>query len=315
MAVTKARSRRPRSTPEERAEKQAARVAELKGQFDAAVSQLVTTDAWRTMLDGAIRFHRYSFRNMLLILSQCPHATQVAGYREWQKRERQVRPGERALWILAPMTVRTEDGDAAKGSTEKGDEDRRRTFYRPVPVWDITQTARTDGEPDAPGTIAPGAARLTGDAPAKMWDSLAAYAVSLGYTVERGDTAPANGWTRPDTLTVRVSDTLDDAHAAKTLTHEVAHIQCEHVADMDEYRQHRGRMEAEAESVAYVVSGVFGLDSAAYSVPYVAGWAGKTPEEVAETIKAAGNRVMAAAKTILAAVAPADATEDAQPEQ
>jgi hypothetical protein len=144
---------------------------------------------------------------------------------------------------------------------------------------------------------------------------LAAYAESLGYTLDRGDTAPASGWTDPAIRTVRVSDTLDDAHAAKTLTHEVAHIQCEHVTDMNEYRQHRGRMETEAESVAYIVAAVFGLDSTAYSVPYVAGWAGKTPEDVAETIKAAGNRVMAAAKTILAAVTPTDNTEDDQPEQ
>ncbi|WP_206305658.1 ArdC family protein [Actinacidiphila soli] len=314
MAVTKARSRRPRSTPEERAEKQATRVAELKGQFDAAVAQLVTTDSWRTMLDGAIHLHRYSFRNMLLLLSQCPQATQVAGYREWQKRERHVRQGERALWILAPMTVRDTDSDTAKGSTDQ-DDDRRRVLYRPVPVWDITQTARNDGKPD---TVAPGAPRLTGDAPAKMWDNLAAHATSLGYTLEQGDTGTANGWTNPDTRTVRVSDTLNDAHAAKTLTHEVAHIQCEHVTDMDEYQQHRGLMETEAESVAYVVCAVFGLDSAAYSVPYVAGWAGTTPEDVHNTIKAAGNRVMTAAKTILAAVTLTDHTDDAtddQPEQ
>jgi hypothetical protein len=62
-----------------------------------------------------------------------------------------------------------------------------------------------------------------------------------------------------------VSDTLDDAHAAKTLTHEVAHIQCEHVTDMHAHRQHRGRMEIEAESVAYIVAAVCGLDPAAYS--------------------------------------------------
>jgi hypothetical protein len=193
LAVTKARSRSPRSTPQERAEKQAARVAELKGQFDAAVSQLITTDSWRTMLDGAIHFHRYSFRNMLLLLSQCPQATQVAGYREWQKRDRHVRPGERALWILAPMTVRDTDSDTAKGSADQDDDDRRRVLYRPVPVWDITQTDRNDGKPDA---LAPGAPRLTGDAPVQMWDSLAAYATSLGYAHPRPD-QPAHGHARP----------------------------------------------------------------------------------------------------------------------
>lgn len=314
MAATKALSRRPSSTPEERAEKRAAQVSALKSQFDQAVSELVSTDSWRTMLDGAIRFHRYSFRNMLLILQQCPHATQVAGYREWQKRERHVRKGETALWILAPMTVRDKDSDAdtPKASAEQSDkgDDRRRVLYRPVPVWDITQTDRNDGEPD-PAPV--GRPKLTGDAPAQMWDSLTQYAGTLGYTVERGDTAPANGWTDPETRTVRVSDTLDNAHAAKTEAHEVAHIVAGHVADVDEYRQHRGRMETEAESVAYIVSGAFGMDAATVSVPYVAGWAGQTPEEVADTIKAAGNRVMAAAQTILAAVAPADATDD-QPE-
>jgi hypothetical protein len=71
-------------------------------------------------------------------------------------------------------------------------------LYRPVPVWDITQTARNDGKPDA---VAPGAPRLTGDAPAQMWDSLTAHAVSLGYALERGDTGTANGSTNPDTRT------------------------------------------------------------------------------------------------------------------
>ncbi|MET7622789.1 hypothetical protein [Streptomyces sp. NPDC005408] len=54
-------------------------------------------------------------------------------------------------------------------------------------------------------------------------------------------------------------------------------------------------METEAELVACIVAGVFGRDAAAVSVPYVAGWASKTAEEVAETVKAVGMRVMAAA--------------------
>lgn len=311
MAATK--TRRRSSTPEERAEKRAAQVSALKEQFDEAVSQLVSSDSWRAMLDGAIRFRRYSFRNMMLILQQCPHATQVAGYREWQKRGRHVRKGERALWIFAPMNVRDRDADAAKGSTEQAEsgDERRRMIYRPVPVWDISQTDRSDGAPDPAPVSGP---ELADDVPPQMWDSLAAYAVSLGYTVERGDTAPAEGYTDPSARTVRVSDAQDDARASCTLAHEVAHIVCEHVADYDEYQQHRGRLETEAESVAYIVAGVFGLDAAAVSVPYVAGWAGKTAEDVQDTIKAAGSRVMTAAKTILAAVTPGDDTDD-QPEQ
>ena len=43
---------------------------------------------------------------------------------------------------------------------------------------------------------------------------------------------------------------------------------------MAEYALHGGLMETEAESVAYVVAGIVGFDTSAYSVGYIAGWAG-----------------------------------------
>ncbi|MEU4095969.1 ArdC-like ssDNA-binding domain-containing protein [Streptomyces sp. NPDC026673] len=316
MAVTKSRKRRPAPSPEQRAEWDAirdARVEDLKSQFDQAVSQLVTTDAWGAMLEAAVRFRRYSFRNMLLILSQCPHATQVEGFREWIKRGRAVRKGERALWILAPMTRRVigaetaaDNGQAAPAA--EGSEERR-VFFAPVKVFDISQTYRLDGEPDAePINRAP---QLEGEAPALMWPSLAAYVEAQGYALEHGDTAPAEGWTSPTTRTVRISDTLSDALGAQVLAHEAAHIACGHLdTSAAEYRQHRGRMETEAESVAYIVCRAFGLEAAAVSVPYVAGWAGKTADEVQQTIKDAGQQVITAAQAILTALAP-----DAEPEQ
>ncbi len=39
-----------------------------------------------------------------------------------------------------------------------------------------------------------------------------------------------------------------------------------------EYEQHRGLAECEAGSVAYVLSGIAGLDTSAYSVGYIATW-------------------------------------------
>lgn len=49
---------------------------------------------------------------------------------------------------------------------------------------------------------------------------------------------------------------------------------------------HRGRMEVEAESVAYVLGGVLGLDTSAYSVGYIAGWSDGDTETIADTAKA-----------------------------
>src|SRR5438270_13647769 len=52
------------------------------------------------------RFHRYSWGNILLIYSQLPTATHVAGFHSWLKLRRFVRKGEKGIVILAPMVGR-----------------------------------------------------------------------------------------------------------------------------------------------------------------------------------------------------------------
>ncbi len=69
---------------------------------------------------------------------------------------------------------------------------------------------------------------------------------------------------------MRVRPDVADAQAVKTLAHELAHIECGHSADGYDYQGCRGQAEAEAESVAYIVTAWAGLDSGAYTVPYVA---------------------------------------------
>ena len=61
-----------------------------------------------------------------------------------------------------------------------------------------------------------------------------------------------------------------------------------------QYAAHRGIKETEAESVAYVVAGILGLDTSAYSVGYVAGWSNCD----AETIKATAANVLRAAHAL-----------------
>ena len=83
-------------------------------------------------------------------------------------------------------------------------------------------------------------------------------------------------------------------YPAKTLIHETAHLQLGHVDDLDEYRHHRGRMEVEAESVAYVVAGLAGFDTSAYSVGYITGWANEDVQQIRDT----ASRVLHAAHAI-----------------
>src|SRR5215211_7674236 len=99
-----------------RGEARAERLTELHAQLAAGVENLVSGESWRAMLATAARFHSYSWRNCLLIMTQMPTATQVAGYRTWQGMGRQVRKGEHGIAVIAPVTYHRND-------EEKADED------------------------------------------------------------------------------------------------------------------------------------------------------------------------------------------------
>ncbi len=265
------------------------RVQELHDRLTEQVEQLVTGDDWAAMLDVAAQFHTYSAGNVMLILAQRPHATRVAGYRAWQALGRQVRKGERGIQILAPCTYRpkrTEQDNAGEGTNRN--EPRRLRGFRAATVFDLEQT---DGEPLP--EVAP--ELLSGDAPTGLWDAVSSLIEAEGYTVLRLDCSPANGVTRFISRTVTVRPNVGAAQAAKTLTHELAHILLDHGADNPPPRDHA---EVEAESVAHIVCAAAGLDSDSYSFPYVARWANGDPA----VVKATAERVVSKARRILAGI-------------
>src|SRR3954462_8913002 len=84
---------------------------ELLSQLGAEVEALRDSDRWAKWLRTASKFRRYSFGNQLLIAAQCPNATRVAGYKKWRELGRQVRRGEKAVRILAPVVRVVDDDD------------------------------------------------------------------------------------------------------------------------------------------------------------------------------------------------------------
>ena len=79
----------------------------LHAQIADKAADLTSSEQWQAWLRVASRFHQYSFNNTILIWTQRPDATQVAGYTTWQKSfHRQVNRGERGIRILAVVTRR-----------------------------------------------------------------------------------------------------------------------------------------------------------------------------------------------------------------
>jgi hypothetical protein len=321
------RSRRRQLSPAQREAAdvaRAAKIAALHEQIGERVEQLTADPQWRAMLDAAARFHTYSLNNQLLITLQAARLgispIRVAGFGTWKALGRSVLKGSTGLAVLAPCTYTPKDtradtgtgqdtgravpaagtaGEPVGGDADQSAQQRVLRGFRVAHVFDISQT-----EGDPLPEIRP--ELLTGNAPTALWDALAAQVAAHGYTLSREACGQANGVTDPQARTVRIRPDVADAQAVKTLAHELAHIECGHTTDGYDYRGCRGRPEAEAESVAYIVTAWAGLDSGAYAVPYVAAWsAGDTA-----VVRAAAATVTAAARRILDHLDGAESSEN-----
>ncbi|WP_085369590.1 ArdC-like ssDNA-binding domain-containing protein [Leifsonia sp. NCR5] len=272
------------------AEDRQAEAEALHASIVEQVQQLADSGQWRAFLEFARSFHSYSLNNLLLILAQNPTATMVAGFRQWQTKGRQVRKGEKSIKIFGYREKKTETA----ADTDDAAEDAARVirYFPTLSVFDIAQTDPIEGADPLPRDPTQ---RLIGDDDHGVIAPLTTHLESQGWKISNEPLTHASGYTDPQTQRVVLAECLSVEQSAKTLLHETAHIELHHIDSVEEYRQHRGRMEVEAESVAYVVGGLCGFDTSAYSIGYIAGW---SDEDVA-VIRDSATRVLAAAHNIV----------------
>ena len=293
-------------TPRRRApmtsEQRAAQVADLTDRLNTAVTELAESARWEAMLHASARFHRYSFRNMVLLAMQAEERgmdlTAVAGFTTWKQLGRSVRKGERGFAILAPVTRRPDEPSAASidaaadAAADAGG--RVMVGVRVVHVFDIAQT---DGAP-----LLEPQPRLTGADTTQLWASLTTLVEQAGYTIARnpGSDELGDGYTNATQRIVSVRPDLDPAHATAVLAHELGHIRADHATRRDIPRAQR---EIEAESIAHIILGAHGLDSTTSAVPYLASWSQNNPDLIAAAAETV-HTTAAAILTDLAALHP-----------
>jgi len=93
----------------------------LKSQIDTLIDNLCkeTSEAaisktFSNYLAAMSKFYQYSFFNSRLILFANPAASQVAGYKAWNKFNRYVKRGEHGIPILAPCLVKDKETNKSK---------------------------------------------------------------------------------------------------------------------------------------------------------------------------------------------------------
>jgi len=273
------------------------RVQELMGTITAGVQAVKSSDDWTRFLKLASTFHTYSLNNQWLIFNQKIDATRVAGFETWKKLNRVVRKGEKGIRIFAPVPWKSDAPDPVTGEVKRG------IWFKVVSVFDVVQTEVLPGKEDLyqiPRNLCTLVEGQEADG-ALAYAKLKLYAeTELKVRVEEPE-LPLEGYNGlTDGSRIVVASNRPVAQRAKTMAHEIGHVVMHSKDGKIEPGHEKGRMEVEAESVAFVVMHVLGIDSSGYSFPYVATWT-KDKDHV-EEVKGALANVMRASQQILKAL-------------
>lgn len=256
---------------------QADKVKALTDQLKEGVQEVFSSGKYTEYLSTLSRFHRYSFRNSMLIYLQNPDATRVAGFNAWKTLERSVNKGAKGLQILAPspykVTVEATHDENGNPLPEPVKKEVQRMAFKVTYVFDISQTSGKE--------LPELAHRLTGQV--GEYDRLLAALQKVSpYPIafEPIARASVNGYCDYKAQRIVIREGISQEQALKTAVHEIAHALL-HSSKTGPERD-RQAFEVQAESVAYVVCQHFGIDSSQYSFGYVAGWSGSVELEVLE---------------------------------
>lgn len=237
----------------------------LSTMLEQGLETYATSDKYRDFLKMMSKFHNYSAQNCLLILSQNPQATLVAGFDRWKRDfNRYVKKDSRAIMIKAPCKYKQKN-------TETGEEEERLGF-KATYVFDVSDTevipgriSFTDGVENLKGSV-------------KDFNDMILFLtecadVPVEYQKIKGK---ANGFytEKDDVPKIVISDSLSELQTVKTLVHEIAHsyLHSSKKEEKDKSKKTRDQKELEAESVAYIVCSYFDLDTSDYSFPYILSW-------------------------------------------
>ncbi len=248
--------------------------------IEVGVERVKNSDQFKRYLKVMSMFHEYSYCNSLLIYSQCPHASYVAGFKAWKTLfHRYVIKGSKAIRIIAPFRVKVNRSDNSDDQDEKEEYILR---YKSVPVFDISQT---EGEP-LPSLVS----EIQGysENAQVLLDSFLDMAkeqdIEVNFVNSREDCllySGAKGYADPKNNKIVIKKNMSVNHQLKTMIHEYAHVVLH--KENDSLKKQK---EIEAESTAFVVCHAFGLDTSEYSFGYITTWSTNiSNEELKDMLK------------------------------
>lgn len=240
--------------------------------FDKIVENLKTivdNGDYEKFLKFQNQFRNYSFNNQILIFSQFPEATYVAGKSKWLKLNRELKKGARRIFIIAPIprTYIKKTKVMENGVEVEKEERIKYNSYRYVYVYDISETTGDE--------IPLVSQDLNNNDMDFFYEKLKNF--SHLPVIEKNLSGPKGYYSSKENI-IAIQNTLSPNDKAAVLLHELAHS----LYDDFDYSKNRDLSEIFVESIAYIVANHFGLDTSTCSFNYIIGWAHGEPEKVIE---------------------------------
>ncbi|WP_405323336.1 ArdC-like ssDNA-binding domain-containing protein [Methanobrevibacter sp.] len=218
-------------------------------------------------------FHNYSINNILLadfqLYMRTGETTELlAPYKRWNKINRYVKKGSKALYILAPIFYEEEQED---GTIES------KVWFKRVPVYDLSMT---DGEKFEPDYV-----KYEGNITFQdIIERTNIEVIMSNKEITRGYTDGKKIW---------ISKHISDPQKVCVFFHELTHYKLHFGSDRDQLT--KSVKELDAEAVSFMISSVLGIKNEE-SGAYIRGWAGSNaPDE----IKGHGSKLIRTAQEII----------------
>ena len=251
--------------------------AALNQHLQEGIKDYFDSDTYKNYLEGMAHFNHYSARNIQLIKAQLPEATMVASFEEWKKRNGHVNKGEKALYVQAPVTVIKKDADGNPVVNSETGEKETFTYFKPVPVFDISQISPQQGKQlNLPKSSEAIPAQLNKDYYQNVYRALRDISQKEnGIPIRFRELDKSDGFYNPKTNDITIKKGMTYEQTLSTLIHEMAHSELHNKKSLTERfegKLTRSSKELQAESVAYVVSNHLGFDTSNDSFAYLASW-------------------------------------------
>ena len=256
------------------------RLKEITDSLEQGIKDLFSSGKYAEYLRTMSNFHSYSYNNILLIHSQKPNATLVAGFNKWKdKFSRHVKKGEKGIQIIAPVVykrkveeIKTDPDTGAPILDKDGnaiieEKEVQSARFKVVSVFDVSQT---DGKP-----LPQLADELKGDV--KHFDEFVeALKRSAPVPVEfKPMQESMDGYFSNSEQKIAIREGMSEVQTVCALVHEIAHSKLHNTAilnETEENQKNNRTQEVEAESISYAVCQYYGIETSENSFGYIAAW-------------------------------------------